>query len=157
MKVADVIKCLTGPQKKRLARQRGRTIGREVTPDGLAASYKGDWVSLLKDMTNPEVTRALCQLLKDKDDELRVVALRTFAGRSTELDEINWDANGEARRRRQAIRIVKALCGFVPQALQADTWKDEIEPRLRDVGIESLDPATGGKTLIKLRRIFVSR
>ena len=144
--IGDVLRELTIGQRERLAGVRG------VTPNGLANSYGGDWVTLIKDMKKDELARALKNVLDD--NELRVVALRAFDGRNTELDRINWTADGEAPQRRQAIGIVKALCTWGPNALQTSAWENEIEPRLRDVGIEGLDRPARRQDLIRLRRIF---
>ena len=146
LKIRDVLDKLTEKQRKRLAKERG------VKLSGLANSYGGDWVKLMKDMNKAELARVLSKALDD--NELRVVALRAFDGKRTELDRIDWKDDGKAPRKRQAIQIVKAVCGWTPDALQADSWKNEVEPRLRDIGIESLDRPQKRTTGIMLRRIF---
>lgn len=146
LKIRDVLDELTEKQRKALAEKRG------VKLNGLANSYGGDWVKLMQDMTKPALARALSQILDD--NELRVVALRAFDGKRTTLDRIDWKDDGKAPRKRQAIQIAKAVCGWAPAALQADSWKNEVEPRLRDIGIESLDRPKRRTTGIMLRRIF---
>ena len=146
LKIRDVLDELTEKQRKRLAKTRG------VKLSGLANSYGGDWVKLMKDMNNAELARVLSKALDD--NELRIVALRAFDGKRTELDGIVWKDDGKAPKKRQAIRIVKAVCGWTPDALQADSWKNEVEPRLRDMGIKSLNRPQKRTTGIMLRRIF---
>ena len=145
--IGDVLRALTDVQRERLAKVRSL-----ANSNHLANSYSGDWVALMTDMTKAELARALSNVLDE--NELRVVALRAFDGRNTKLDGIEWNADGEAPNRRQAIRIVKALCTWVPAALKRDAWQDEIEPRLRDIGIESLNRPKNRNDLVRLRRIF---
>ena len=145
IKIKVVVEALTPKQRKRLATLRG------VSQDRLASSYKGDWVVLLKDMTNAELARAMRKLLEG--DELRIVALRAFSGHKTELDDIEWKADGTAPRRRKAKEIARTLCRGSSGVGEA-SWKKEIAPRLRDIGVESLGVPKGGGELVQLRRIF---
>ena len=83
LKIRDVLDELTEKQQKRLAKAKG------VKLSGLANHYGGDWVKLMKDMTNAELARVLSKALDD--NELRVVALRgvrrqTYGARQDRLE-----------------------------------------------------------------------
>lgn len=143
--ISNVLAHLTPAQRQRIADRR------HVTVRGLAKSYAGDWVGLVKDLNSAELRRALTAL---SDSELRIAALRAFDGRRTELDDIAWKADGTARKRRQARGVVEALCNWAPKSLQARTWETDVVRMLRDIGIESTDTPAGGDDLVQLRRIF---
>ncbi len=145
MPIRDFLEMLTDGQRERLARVR------KVEPDRLPSSYRGDWVRLVRDLTPAEMHRALRNL---SDDELRVITLRAFDGRQTELDKIKWTEDGRAPKRRQAVGIVRAICNWTPEALRQETWESTIVPMLRDAGIKPDRTPEKGTELIELRRIF---
>ena len=145
--IRDVLDGLTVTQREQLAGRRPSA----VKVERLAQSYRGDWVSLVRDLSGSEIRRALAIL---PDNELRVVALRAFDGRRTGLEDMAWKEDGAAPKRRRARGVVKALCMWGPAKLQESTWNDVIVKKLRDVGIESDDTPTGNDDLVQLRRIF---
>ena len=133
--ISNVLGTLTEKRRKRLADDRGCTI------EGLAKSYSGKWVDLMKDMTNPELAKALKLL---DDDDLRVVALRAFDGREVALSSKEQEPEG----------IIVKLCHKAPEQLRKKTWKDVYAKILRDVGWESERIPKGLKDKVKLQRIF---
>lgn len=143
--IAEVIRTLTVPQRERLADIRG------VTVEGLAKSYRGDWVTLVGDLTLAELLRSL-KVLPER--ELRVVVLRAFDGYNPGLDRIGWLQDGEWSVERQADGIVEALCGWGPEKLYRNTWEGPIARRLRDAGFESNRTPDGNADAVRLRRIF---
>lgn len=145
--IRNVLDGLTDKQRERLAASRPRAVRAER----LAQSYQGDWVSLVRDLSGPEIRRALALL---PDDELRIVALRAFDGRRTGLEDMGWRKDGAAPQRRRAKGIVEALCMWAPKKLQERTWNDVIVKMLRDVGIECNNTPKGNEDLVQLRRIF---
>ena len=144
MTIAKVVNSLTERQKKDLAKQRSQTTKGDVTPRGLANSYKGDWVALLKDMTNDQLARALKELVSE--DELRVIALRAFDGREVDLSTTSQEAKG----------IIEKLCGKgrAPKKLYKETWNTQYAKMLQDIGWESERIPKGIDDKVKLRRIF---
>ena len=133
--ISDVLNTLTPSRRERLADDR------RVTARGLARSYRGEWVNLMKDMTGPELARAL-RLLEEED--LRVVALRAFDGRTVTLTDIEQTPKG----------IIKKLCHAAPKALQQRIWKSVYAKMLRDLGWESDKIPAGLEDSIKLHRVF---
>ncbi len=133
--ISDVLNTLTPSWRERLADDRG------VTARGLARSYKGEWVNLMKDLTGPELARAL-RLLEEED--LRVVALRAFDGRTVSLTDIEQTPEG----------IIKKLCHKAPQQLRQNTWANVYAKMLRDLGWESDKIPAGLEDSIKLQRVF---
>ena len=136
MQIGKVLGELTERQRERLAKKNG------VTPNGLANSYKKDWVRLMKDMTDAELTRVLGKCLDAS--ELRIVALRAFDGRKVVLSGRQQSPKG----------IIEKLCHTAPQKLRKETWKDVYAKLLQDVGWKSEKTPAGLEDSIKLRRIF---
>ena len=134
--IGDVLRELTPNQKDRLAKVRG------VTPNGLANSYGGDWVELMKEMTNAELARALSKVLDD--NELRVAALRAFDGRAVPLTTQQQTPRG----------VIERLCHTAPKALQQRTWTSVYAKMLRDLGWESDKIPAGLEDSIRLQKIF---
>ena len=136
MQISKVLGELTERQRERLAKKNG------VTPNGLANSYNKDWVRLMKDMTDAELTRVLGKCLDAS--ELRIVALRAFDGRKVDLSD----------KQQSAKWIIEKLCHTAPQRLQKKTWESVYAKLLQDVGWKSKDTPTGLESRIKLQRIF---
>ena len=133
--IANVLGKLTKKQRERLSKVRNGS------PERLANSYRGDWVKLMKDMTKPELVRALTLL---EEDDLRVVALRAFDGRTVSLTGQQQTPEG----------IIKKLCHTAPQQLRKNTWANVYAKMLRDLGWKS-DKVPGGlEDSVSLERIF---
>ena len=145
-KIGDVLDELMNNQKERLASSRG------VTVNGLAKSYGGDWVALIRDMTAAELARSLFRLLDE--DDLRVVALRMFDGRKTNLDTISWNDKGVTRKRNWTAQGVANELFHWTENVTETRWRDHVAPRLREAGIESVDTPSDGGDRLHLRRIF---
>ena len=152
--IEDVLKHLTTTELEGVAKKRAKRLGRKkpqkAVPGSLAQSYGNEWSDLLKDMNKTVLVKAMTVL---DTDELRVVALRAFDGHKTSISELNWGPDGTAPQKRQAVGVVRDLCHWVGD-VGPESWKKEIAPRLRDIGVESTDVPKDRKTKVLLRKIF---